>query len=509
MRQSHLILFNTVIIWASRGLSVIPPLILVPYLIGAIGETSYGVYVLVWSLMMSISQLESSLQSGVTKYSAGFLAHGRMDEVNKVISSSFVYSLFLAILVCAATLVIAVFYKDPNGQIRSALGIVSIMSLFIVPLTPYIAVIRSRQCYYVGAITDTVSAYISLLAVVVWFYWVGPSLKALIIIMAGMLFLARFAQVFVAYRLLPGLQNRFHLFEKAHFRLISAFGAATVLSSLCLAANSTGVRWLMDALASTSFVAHLAIMLMPAALLFQIIGDMTFTIMPVASAYEATGNQKMLQELLVRSMRYSTILVLAGVIIASLLMRNVLEVWVGPKYAFLAPYALILFASSSFVLSTSSAHHMLKGMGKLRIVVLIYLIGLAIVPIGLILIVFSIWHNPYIAVIAGLSAGHFVCGCLQIGFGAKAVGFALHEMLMRAYVQPLMVAVAVSAVTFAIVAFSGIDGLVGRAGVSALALFLLFGACYVFIATTAERQNVKELIQLALKKISSIRGLSS
>ena len=37
----------------------------------------------------------------------------------------------------------------------------------------------------------------------------------------------------------------------------------------------------MDALASTSFVAHLAIMLMPAMLLQQVIGAMTATVLPV------------------------------------------------------------------------------------------------------------------------------------------------------------------------------------------------------------------------------------
>ena len=80
---------------------------------------------------------------------------------------------------------------------------------------------------------------------------------------------------------------------------------------------------------------------------------------------------------------------------------------------------------------------------------------------------------------------------------------------MRAYAQPLIMAAAVGAVAFAIVAFSGIDGLAGRAGISTLALFLLFGGCYVFFATTEERRNVKELIQLTLKKIATIRKSSS
>ena len=179
MRQSHLILSNAAIMWLCRILMLVPQMILVPYLIGTIGENGYGIYALVWSLMMSIDQLEMSLQSGVIKYSAGFLAQGRIDEVNRVFCSSFIYSIILAVVACAGTLIAAEYYKDPSGQIGIALTVVGIMILFVFPLTPYIAVIRSQQRYYVGAIADTVSKYVSLMAVMVLFHTVGPSVQML------------------------------------------------------------------------------------------------------------------------------------------------------------------------------------------------------------------------------------------------------------------------------------------------------------------------------------------
>lgn len=488
--------------WATQILQLVPQVILVPYLIGTIGEVGYGVYALVWALMVSIDQLERSLQSGVVKYSAAFFAQGLIYEVNKVISSSFVYSFLLAFLACLGIFIAAAFYKDPSDQIGVALAVVGIMLPFIVPLTPYIAVIQSQQRYYVGAIADTSSRYISLLAVVTWFRIVGPSTEALIIIMASMMFFSRLAQVPIAYRFVPGLQNNPRLFDKESFRLIAAFGAATVLASACIAVNTTGVRWLMDTLVSTRFVAHLAIMLMPGLLLSQIIGAMTITVMPATSAYEATGNQRMLQELLLRGMRYTTILALAGIFAAGLLMRNVLNLWVGPDYVFLTPYTLVLFASGSFMLSTSTAHHMLKGIGKLRAVVFIYLIGLVIVPIGTILSIFQIWNDPYVAVTSGLAAGHLVCGCLQIGFCFKAVHADLRRLLMCAYVQPLIFTATICFASFCTITFFDLDGFLARIIISIISILLFFSGFYFFIATKAERQQVTGLIQMALSKIT-------
>lgn len=502
MRQSHRILSNAAVMWVTQVLQVAPPLILVPYLIRTIGETNYGVYILVWSLVMSIDQLEKSLQSGVVKYSSGFLAQGRIDEVNKVVSSSSVYSFVLAVLASASMFFTAALYKDNSDQIGFALAMVGIIVLFNVPLTPYIAVIQSRQNYYVNATAGIMAQYANLIAVMIWFYIVGPSVWALIVIVAGTRFLAMLVQVPIAYRLVPGLQNRPRLCNKEHFRLIASFGATIVLASFCIAVNSTGIRWLMNSMASTCFVTHLAIMLTPVGLLSSIIQAMTITVMPAASAYQATENHTMLQELLIRGMRYSMILLISGNLAAFFLMKNVLVIWVGSDYAFLTPYALGLFAGSSFMLSTSTAHHMLKGIGKLRVVVYIYLFGFVIVPVTLILTVFQLCRNPYLAVTVGLISGHFICGCLNVALCAKAVHADLRKACIRVYVQPLIIAMFVGLTMLGTVTCIGLDGLVAMSFVSGLASLLFFGGCYAFIATNDERQQATGLIQFVINKIA-------
>ena len=462
MRQSHLILSNAAIMWLTRILLLFPQLFLVSYLIRTIGDEGYGVYALVWPLMLSIEQLQRSLQSGVVKYCAEFIAQKQMFEVNKIISSSFIYSLFLALFVSAGTFVAAMFYKEASGQIGSMLVVVGIMSLFIFPMTPYVAVIQSQQRYYIGAIVETASKYVGILTIIIWFSIVGPSVQAVVVIMAVMLFLSRLAQVPIAYRLAPGLHNKPTSFDWKSFKLITSFGAATVLASLCLVANTTGIRWLMDALESTRFVAYLAIMWMPSSLLSQIIGAMTITIMPATSAYEATGNQRMLRELMLRGIRYTMILSLAGLLVAALLMRNVLNLWVGPDFVFLTPYALALFIGQVFMQSSSISHHMLKGMGKLREVVIIYALSLAILPVGIILSIFYIWHNPFIAVATGLLSGYLVCGYLNLWVCAKMLQINLCKAVLQDYVQPIIVATVVGLVVFGISIIGNVNGLFGR-----------------------------------------------
>jgi O-antigen/teichoic acid export membrane protein len=502
MRQSHLILSNTLVIWVSRVLLVVPQVILVPYLIRTIGEEGYGVYVLIWSLLISVSDLEQSLQQGVVKYSAAFLAEKRIDEVNRVVSSSFVYSFFLAAVASLGIFVTTAFFPHLMGGLRTSLFVVGVLVLFMIPMTPYIAVIQSRQKYYIGVLADTLSRYVSLAVVVAWFTMLRPSVEALIVIMAAMLLFSRFAQVPVAYRMLPGLKNRPTSFDWRVFRLIVSFGGVVVFLGLCNIANTTGVRWLMGALVSTSFVAHLAIMIMPGALLSQITEAMTITIMPATSAYEATGNDHMLRELLLRSMRYTTIIALAALLIAAMLIKDMLTLWVGSSYTFLAPYTLAILATVALLMTTSSAHHMLKGLGKLWIVVFIALVGKVIVPLALIVSLFIFMHDPYLAVTTGLVAGNVVCVMMHLRFVMKVLHVSIREIITRVYKQPLIAVVIAGAPVFVLAKCGGVNAIVLRVSIAVLGNVAFLVLMYFIFATMDERRQAAEIAQGVWRRVA-------
>ncbi|MBN1365149.1 MAG: hypothetical protein JW976_10130 [Syntrophaceae bacterium] len=452
--------------------------------------------------MMSIDQLEMTLQQGVVKYSAAFFAQGEIKKVNQIVSSSFFCSLIIAVLVCLVIFIAALGYRGTSSQIGNSLAVIGVMVLFIVPLTPYIAVIQSQRRHYVNAISDTISRYAALLLVMAWFYIVRPSVEALIIIMVITLFLARLIQVPIAYRLISGLHNRPRLFDWASFRLIISFGAITVLVSLCLAMNSTGIRWLMDSLVTTAFVAHLAIMLMPGLLLIQVIGAMAITVMPITSACEATGDFQVLKDLLVRGMRYTNIMVLAGLLAAGLLMKDILTAWVGVEYAFLTPYSLIFFVSVGFMLSTTVAHHMLKGIGKIRTVLFIYLVSFVIIPFGSIIAIFFIWKTPYFAVTFGLALGNLVCGILNGVYGIKSFRLSWHILVRQVYGPPLFLAAFIAAITFGFITLNGFfQGLPYHIILALFDILLFLGGCYVFVATKDERILIREYSSVIFRKI--------
>jgi len=506
MKQAHLIAVNTLIIWGTTLLQMIPPLVMVPFLIRSLGDSGYGEYALIWSLLMAIEQLEASLQSGGIKYGAAALAQGRIADLNKVLSSTFVFSVILGALAGLAIGLtgLAAFSGSPGMMV--SLLIVGGMMLFLAPTTPFLGIIRAKQRHYVNSVAAIAAQYAGLLLIVLWFRLVGPSVEALIAILAGTLLISRLAQVPVAYRLVPGLRSGFRHFDRGAFRTIIGFGTMVVLLSICRAANSTGMRWLAGLLVSTGFVAHLAIFLMPGTVLAQIVLAMTITVMPATSAYEASDNRVMLRELFLKSTRYVVLLVSAALLAAGLLVRGVLRLWVGPAYEFLDVYALVNLAGVAVLMSASCAHQMLKGLGALRSIFAAFLAGLVLVPAAVFTAVLLIWDSPYAAISAGLLLGNITAGVLQLRACARAVQMNGGLFLKKAFVEPLAPAAAGLAFVAGTMALTGVDSLAWRAAVAGAGVAIAFGGFYAFVAGPEERRQLGDFIRMVLARFKGGPG---
>ena len=187
-------------------------------------------------------------------------------------------------------------------------------------------------------------------------------------------------------------------------------------------------------------LAHLAIFLMPGTMMSQIVLALTITVMPAASAYEASGHQDMLRELLLKSVRYTVLMVSAGILAASLLVRHGLRLWVGADYQFLDVYTILNLVGVSMSLCASSAHQMLKGLGALRKILTAFVVGYVVIPATVFLSIYLIWKSPYMAVTIGLLLGNTVAGIMQLRSCARAVQIKNTVFVVRGFLPPLSTA---------------------------------------------------------------------
>jgi len=502
MKQSHRIIFNTVVVWGTRVLAFFPQLIILPYLLHRLGEQRYGIYVLAWSLLQVLELALQGMSSAMIKYSSAYIAQDRIEAMNKVVGTASFYSFIVSALGCAAVIIwtrcfpkyIQVMGGEQSAAAIFSFTAIGIMVLIIFPMSPFRGILYAKQRHDLVAVVDVAFQYLKLILVVLWFTIIGPSLESLMVISVGTMILANLSMMFLAYLIQPGLKNDWSKCNWETFKVLFSFGGVIFLCTLCFMLNETGLKWIMGTLVSTSFVTHIAIMVAPVKMFENVVLAMTLTVMPVASKYDALENKQILSELFIRGTRYTALLALGAVIAAFFLLKPVLLLWLGQEYQFLSNYISIIFAGAAFAMTSNCAHHILRGLGKLRIALINSIVGQAILPVGTTLLIFLLKQQPYWAIAGGLTLGNVVYGLMQLGFCSKVIKVDYKKFIMRSYGQALLIAIPVLAFIHLVLGFIDISGFWPIISAVILGLCLSAMLFYVFFFTREERRLFNELL---------------
>lgn len=492
MLQTKLILSNALAIWICRLLLILPQLILTPLLLDVIGEEGYGIFVLMWALFLAIDQLEVALQSGMIKYAAALLAEGQQAAVCRLLRTSFAFSLFIGVLAVAAVIFISRNWTVQGHDLTMAWVGLGMITFSIILVTPYAGIVKACQRQYIEVIAETSFRLLGIVLIFCWMTWLSASPSAAILISATMLLFSRLVQIPFAKRLVPGLRFSPSLSDLPALKKLLVFGMATVLVALSSIANDAGLRWLMEFFQGPSFVAHLAIMLIPGAILIQFARALTVTVMPASSALAAGGNHARLQDLLFRGIRYTTAVAGLGFLAASLLLENAFRIWLGVEYLFLVPHTLGVIAAVCIRMSAMIARPILQGVGRLRPTVVIALLADAVVPLGLVSFVFLWTSNPYLAVTSGLIVGNLLWALLHCACAANATQFRLRDIAVRIYVPCLVSGLVAWGFGTAILSMTSLDSLLLRLICFGLVASIFVVQVFWLFVTSQERQMLRD-----------------
>ena len=494
-----------------RCLRLLPELLLLPFIIHRLGESEYGIYILAWSVYAMLELIQSGISSALVKYSAEFFERNQMEDINKLLTSACVltgsWGLAGGLLVIGAVNLfpglLAMVNADAVSQLRFACNAIAVMMILIFPLMPFAGILYALQRYDLFAFINTLLVYLRVAGIIGWFLMVGPSLKALIIFTAASVLAANLIFLPLAFRKVPTLHIKISHFSFRHVKMLLKFGTMVLLTSLCILVNTSGVNWLMGILVSTSFVGVMAIILKPPQLMTEIIGAMSITVMPATSKYAALKDEKMLRELFVRGTRYMALVAALCWIVIFLMTRPVLKLWMGPEYAYLSPYGIILCSGTIFWMSGSCAFNMLRGMGMLRVSVISEFVGLVLVGFFSILLIFKITQSPFIAVAVGLSLGQTVGTTLRLIYCIRAVEAKPLHFFVQAYSHTLGVSLLITLLAAAVIYLGHVESFWGRASVTVVSLG---GFCLLFMAVLneGEKRMAKEFFRIAQIKISRL-----
>jgi O-antigen/teichoic acid export membrane protein len=431
------------------GLNIGVGVLLMPFTVRHLGQTAYGLWMLVASMTTYFQLLDLGYGNGVVRHLIEADHRGDRDGVNRVASTFVcVYALIAVVAGCAiAVMLTVVLPRFPHltaAQVRIAQLLLAILGARMVigfPLTVFGAVTNARQGFVLNNLIACATVLATAAATVVVLRG-GGALVTLVATTTAINVAAYLGYAWTAYHVMPELRIRPRYFSVAQWREVTSFSVYLFVINLAsqIAFNIDNI--VIGAYLGPVFVAVYAIALRLAEYQRRLCDQFSPLLFPVAMAFSADGDREALKRTLIEGNRVGTTLVTGAAVCLVGFSGPLIGRWMGPAFdGSVAPF-VILSVAGVIVISQAASSNVLIALGAQRLVASIWMVEAVV---NLALSVVLVRSLGLIGVALGtlipLVVGHLV---VMLSAACRRVGLSIGQCLI-ATTRPAAIAGVIAA----------------------------------------------------------------
>lgn len=436
---------NVVWNWAGMGITMLTGFLVAPYLVLRLGETSYGLWILIASMSGYFGLLDLGVRGSVGRYVAYYRARGEHEEVNRTLSTSLVILSGVSLLALMATFVVLLFFfrifdvpPEYAPAARIAILVIGINLAMTFPVTVFDGVLWGFERF---DLLNAVDIPTVLLRTVLTFWLVkGPEdIAVLAWLTLGTTLANEAAKMAISFMVEPKLRVTIGRFTLAHAKQLYGYGFWQFLLQI---ARQTSAQ--VGPLVIGSFIAVAAVtpFSMASRLLGYAAGFMvaaTGAMTPMATAMHARNDKFAEQHLFLEGGRWCAAFALFAGACLFFLGGPFLELWIGKSIGSDAMSALvILTAGELLAMSQWLTFSMILGKAKHRALALAGLVEGLVAGVGGV-IAAKYWGVAGVCVAFGVAA--MTCrGVFQMLYASRLLGVRSSHYVMHSLIIPLLVA---------------------------------------------------------------------
>lgn len=370
MTMSVQIMRNILSNWGSFAIGAIIQFMMMPFLVRHLGDTQYGIWVLIMSFTGFLGLFDFGISGSVVKYVAEFKAKEDEEQLNRVCSSAFFLFVSAGIAVFLIAIVLALKFvhnfKIPAEELASARWVTIIIGLQIglsLPLGFFTGFMRGIQRYDHVALIS-LALLIVRSAVLVILVLMGYRLVAIAIthlastVVAGAV---RALYVFSGNRRLklkPAFLNRetLAMVGRYSFLLFIYYLANRAIFSI----GNLAIGYYLTA-------AFITIYSIPSRLVdeLRVVIMSTGVFQPAVSHLNAQGRMDVVHKVLISGTKYSMMVVLPIAAAYIAIGDNFINLWIGPRYGAAGyPVLVILTLAITADVTQYASTQILQGISR-------------------------------------------------------------------------------------------------------------------------------------------------
>ena len=349
MRQSTLLIVNSVSTFARMAFTVVIGLLVTRLLVQYLGMDDFGLILALGATGAMLQFVTGALTSGVQRQLAIEIARGNADQLHRSFSTAWLVYMAMGALIWLAGLALTPLIMNgltiPAARADAAWWVyqLSLLNVLLaISATPYRALIVAHQHLTVNAVADTLVALsrlaaVLLLLVVPWDWMVSYAAFQL----AGFAIVRWSINAYCLWRYeesRPRLRN----FDLAQLKEITRIATWTLLNQLSLRFRNQGGILLLNVFFGPVVNAAYGIAVQLSDYAINVSQALRLTVMPAIVGAHAKGHQQNVHRLALVSGKYTVLLASLIFVPIGLEAGQVLQLWLGVVPEFTVMFARLI-----------------------------------------------------------------------------------------------------------------------------------------------------------------------
>ncbi len=357
--------------WFSLGINIVTGIFLSPFIVHHLGDTAFGVWVLIFSVTGYYGLFDLGIRSSVVRYVSKFAATSEDEELAKVVNTSlFSYSciglasLIVTFLLCLN--VSHVFAKIPPEMLPTARWLLLMVGASVAlgfPLGVFGGFLEGLQRFDITNWTNIIATLLRTgLIVVALNRGYGLLMIAFITILLPLL--SSIVRAIMAYQIRPFPVGAKYV-DRATFRRIVNYSSSTFLIMVAGRLKFKTDEIVIGTMISAAAVTYFNIGNRIVDYAGQVVTTLAQVFTPMSSQSEAKGDMNRLRKIFVVGNRVCAFIIFPICAILIILGKSVIEMWMGKKYIETSyPVLVIMIVACTLWWSQSASGRVLFGMSK-------------------------------------------------------------------------------------------------------------------------------------------------
>jgi O-antigen/teichoic acid export membrane protein len=356
--------------WSALAINVIVGIFLSPFIVHRLGDTAFGIWVLIFSVTGYYGLFDLGIRSSIIRYVSKYTATDDREKLAQFINTALFTYTAIGVVCMAVTALLSSsvehFFKIPpemHSQTRLLLLMVGASVSLGFPLGVFGGMLEGLQRFYILNWTS-IGATLTRAALIVYFLNRGYGLLTVALLTVLLPIFSSILRGIIVFRYCPLPLGLKHV-NRDSFRHMANYGGTTFLVLVAVRLRFRTDELVLGTMMSTVAVTWFNFGARIVDYANEFVSSLAQVFVPMSSQSEAVGNLDRVRKIYIAGNRVCAFLILPITAILILFGKHIIRIWVGARYVpHSYPVLVVMIIPFALMLSQAASSRILFGLGK-------------------------------------------------------------------------------------------------------------------------------------------------